>query len=86
MGRVVKRFRGHQNSSRHFIRAAFGPTDEKVMGGSEDGSIYIWDVNTAEVDRVLQGHEDVVYQSLWSSVHGVLASCSDDRSILLYQQ
>ena len=86
MGRVVKRFRGHQNSSRHFIRAAFGPTNKKVMGGSEDGSIYIWDVNTAEVDRVLQGHEDVVYQSLWSSVHGVLASCSDDRSILLYQQ
>lgn len=85
MGRVVKRFRGHQNSSRHFIRAVFGPTDEMVMGGSEDGSIYIWDVNTAEVDRVLQGHEDVVYQPLWSSARGVLASCSDDRSIICFK-
>jgi hypothetical protein len=85
MGRVVKRFRGHQNSSRHFIRACFGPTDDMVMGGSEDGSIYMWDVNSVEVVRVLHGHTDVVYQSLWSRTKGVLASCSDDRVVATWR-
>jgi len=35
MNRQVKRFRGHQNTSRNFVRAAFGAQEALVIGGSE---------------------------------------------------
>ena len=30
------------------------------MSGSEDGKVWLWDLQTREVVQVLQGHEDIV--------------------------
>jgi len=31
----MRRFRGHQNTAKNFVRAAFGPREKLVVGGSE---------------------------------------------------
>jgi hypothetical protein len=33
--RPIRRFKGHQNTSKNFVRASFGPDDSLVVGGSE---------------------------------------------------
>ena len=31
----MRRFKGHQNTSKNFVRAGFGPDESLVVGGSE---------------------------------------------------
>ena len=33
--KAVVRYKGHQNTSKNFVRANFGPNEEYVIGGSE---------------------------------------------------
>eukprot|EP01135_Chromosphaera_perkinsii_P008304 Nk52_evm1s1253 gene=Nk52_evmTU1s1253 len=81
MLRSLKRFRGHQNTSKNFIKAGFGPTSSLISSGSEDGIVHIWDVNSGTLVQRLRGHEGIVYSSLWNAKQSLLASCSDDGII-----
>ncbi len=55
MLRPLKRFKGHQNTSKNFIRSSFAHTS-LLVGGSEDGLIYMWDQESSEVLQTLEGH------------------------------
>jgi len=80
MIRPVRRFRGHQNTSKNFIRASF-LNDSLIVGGSEDGVIYIWDTDTGDLIQKLRGHTETVYCSVWNSNQSMLCSCSDDNTL-----
>jgi len=80
MIRPVRRFRGHQNTSKNFIRASF-LNDSLIVGGSEDGVIYIWDTDTGDLIQKLRGHSETVYCSVWNSNQSMLCSCSDDNTL-----
>ncbi|KAN0061936.1 hypothetical protein ACQY0O_005931 [Thecaphora frezii] len=55
MLRPLQRFKGHQNTSKNFIRSSFAHTS-LLVGGSEDGMIYMWDQESSEVLQTLEGH------------------------------
>ncbi|SPO38984.1 related to TAF5 - subunit of TFIID and SAGA complexes [Pseudozyma flocculosa] len=55
MLRPLKRFKGHQNTSKNFIKSSFAHTS-LLVGGSEDGRIYMWDQESSEVLQTLEGH------------------------------
>lgn len=78
MTRALCRFKGHQNTSKNFVRCAFGPKESVVVGGSEDGLVYIWDVATTDVMRKLGAAGGAVYVATWNARQGLLASCSHD--------
>eukprot|EP00124_Ichthyophonus_hoferi_P004443 Ihof_evm2s489 gene=Ihof_evmTU2s489 len=73
MMRPIQRFRGHQNTSKNFIRSGFGPTRHLVTGGSEDGNIPIWDINTGNMLQILPGHRGTVYNAVWNPGQSLLA-------------
>ncbi|KAI8804757.1 WD40-repeat-containing domain protein [Cladochytrium replicatum] len=77
MLRPIRRFKGHQNTSKNFIRAGFAGT-ALVVGGSEDGVVYMWDIENANVLQTLKGHDGVVYSAVWNAQQSLLCSCSDD--------
>lgn len=79
--RPAKRFRGHQNTSKNFIRASFGPQEALVVGGSEDGIVYIWDIETESLLQKLTGHAGEVYDVKWNKNASLLASCSHDQTV-----
>jgi len=60
-GRAIGRFKGHQNTAKNFIRCTFGPSESLVIGGSEDGNVYIWDIETGFVLQKLP-HKGLVYR------------------------
>lgn len=74
----IRRFKGHQNTSKNFIRSEFGPKDRLIVGGSEDGYVYMWDVDTEEVVGTLGPANGPVYSAVWNARKGLLASCSHD--------
>ena len=77
----IMRFKGHQNTSKNFIGASFGAKQEVVIGGSEDGCVYIWSVSDGKVLERLEGHDGVVYSASWNERQCLIASCSHDASV-----
>ena len=77
--------KGHQNSWKHFVRARFGPGDKTVVGGSDDGRIYVWDVVTGQVIDKKTAHPMGVFDVVWSSHSHWFASCGEDNTVLLWE-
>ena len=78
---LPKRFKGHQNTSKNFVTAGFGPSERLIVGGSEDGAVYLWDAETTNFLQRLEGHTDIVYQTAWNNAQSLLASCSHDGTV-----
>lgn len=77
--RISRRLRGHQNTCKSFVRSRFGPGDGMVVGGSEDGCVYIWDAKKGGVVQRLVGHDGAVFDAVWNN--HVLTSGADDTTI-----
>ena len=57
--------------------------DGRLVSGSRDKSIIIYNKETYKPDLIIKEHSDMVcYITQLSS--GILASCSNDHSIILY--
>lgn len=86
LARPIRRFKGHQNTSKNFVRASFGPDESLVVGGSEDGLVYIWDAATGEILQRLGSHSpdchtDIAYRAVWNAHQSLLVSCSHDCTV-----
>lgn len=57
----MKTYQGHTNQ-KYSISGAFGIHQDEafIISGSEDGSIFIWDVTSKKVLQKLEGHDGVV--------------------------
>ena len=66
-GRCVKTYQGHTNG-KYSIGGAFGMYDNKesteqrsfAVSGSEDGSLFVWDVQSKAILQRIEGHDGVV--------------------------
>eukprot|EP00158_Paraphelidium_tribonemae_P006014 Partr_v1_DN27631_c0_g1_i4_m65018 putative WD40 len=83
MIRPTRRFKGHQNTSKNFIRASFA-SNSLVVSGSEDGRVNVWDIERSEPLRRLGGHEGAVYMAAWNASQNKWISCSDDRTLKMW--
>jgi WD40 repeat protein len=79
--RPIQRFKGHQNTAKNVVRASFGPREAFVLGGSEDGAVYIWDVATGRLLEKLAGHTGVTYNAKWHEKQALMASSSHDGTV-----
>ncbi|PRP88502.1 hypothetical protein PROFUN_03219 [Planoprotostelium fungivorum] len=83
--RPVTRFKGHQNTTKNFVRCSFGADETLVLGGSEDGCVYIWDIESGDLLQKLQGHTNMVYSAVWNKNQMLAASCSQDGTIKTWE-
>ena len=83
-GGALQRYKGHQNSRLSFVRAGFGPAEALVVGGSEDGRVFLWDTESGGVLGKMAGHGGPVFSAVWCDAAGRLASCSDDGTVRLW--
>jgi WD40 repeat protein len=77
----IQRFKGHQNTAKNIVRASFGPREAFVLGGSEDGRVYVWDVVTGKLLETLPGHRGVTYNAKWHEKQALMASSSHDGTV-----
>lgn len=79
--RPLQRFKGHQNTAKNIVRASFGPRESFVLGGSEDGFVYVWEEATGKLLERLSGHCGVTYNAHWHEKQALLASSSHDGTV-----
>ncbi|KAG6882797.1 hypothetical protein C0993_009144 [Termitomyces sp. T159_Od127] len=86
-GRLSRKYTG-QRQRHHVIRSCFGGFDGNfVASGSEDSNVYIWHRDTGALIETLAGHgEGSVNSVAWNPTnHRILASCSDDHTIRIWE-
>ena len=67
------------------IGAAFSPDGKTVAAGSVDGTVYLYDINTGELKRILSEHKDHVIHLAFSPDGKILATTSyEDETICLW--
>ena len=83
--RCTKTYTGHANS-KFCIFSAFAvanPRRHSIVTGSEDGSVYIYDLQRRSVRQVLSGHTDAVLAVAAHDTREILASggMTDDKTV-----
>ena len=83
--RISKRLRGHQNTSKNFIRTRFGPGSALAVGGSEDGKVHVWDTDKGSLLQTLTGISHECECGVWVPVRCMgVGHCSACPSPLHY--
>lgn len=73
-GTLVAEFFGFQNNLKSSLEVSFTPDSKSVIGGSEDGIIYIWDIEKRIEVCKLEGHMKPVTHVKFSPTHVMMAS------------
>ena len=83
--RLTKTMSGHsQGAEKSLSRGCWSRDGLYVAGGSIDRCVYIWDTATRKIAQRLGGHSGTVTQVTMGD-NNSMASCSNDRTIILSQ-
>ena len=63
---------------------AFSPDGRRIVSGSSDKSVRVWDSSTGEVQNVLEGHTDLVQSVAFSPDGRCIVSGSSDKSVWVW--
>lgn len=64
---------------------AWDVDNETLITGSSDGNLHWWNTNSAEVIAVRGGHEGMIHAIRFNPERTMLASCSNDGAIVLWE-
>lgn len=84
-GTFLQKARKHQAG---ILSCDYSPDDNKVFAtASEDRTVGVWEIQGPKMLRTeITGHKSVVFQVCFSSDKVTLASCSNDKSIMLWNR
>ncbi|KAH6845648.1 hypothetical protein B0I37DRAFT_356096 [Chaetomium sp. MPI-CAGE-AT-0009] len=82
MWRLRRTIEGHSSSYVHWV--AISPDSTVLASASADCTIRLWDIETGQLQRTLEGHSEPVYSVTFSPDSTVLASASADCTARLW--
>lgn len=84
-GMFLQKARKHQAG---ILSCDFSPDDSHVFAtGSEDKTVGVWEIQGPKMMRTeITGHKSVVFQVCFSPDKITLASCSNDKTIMLWNR
>jgi WD40 repeat protein/formylglycine-generating enzyme required for sulfatase activity len=63
---------------------AWSPNGERIVTGSADGTINVWDATTGRETFTIRGHQDTVTSVAWSPDGDRILSGSDDKTVRVW--
>lgn len=83
-GKLLNSFTGHQQR-KYRIESTFSEDEAHVLSGSEDAKVYVWDLVSGEIVKVLEGHTSAVTSLSQHPKNQMLLSGSADGTIKLWE-
>lgn len=84
--KFIKTYTGHANSQ-YSVSSAFSVTNGKrIVSGSEDNCVYMWELNSRKLLQKLEGHTEPVMSVACHPTENLIASGSLDKSIRIWAQ
>ncbi|KAJ1908790.1 hypothetical protein IWQ60_011524 [Tieghemiomyces parasiticus] len=80
----LRSFQGHGNVTTIKGVNYYGPNDEYVVSGSDDGNLFIWDQRTGALRQILQGDSDVVNVTQGHPTLPFLAVSGIDNTVKIF--
>ena len=78
-GKNLNKFNGHSN----FVNCVvFSPDNLKIVSGSDDDTVIIWDANTGQKLNQLKGHSEWIKSVAFSPDNQKIVSGSDNNIII----
>src|SRR5262245_3451060 len=68
-----------------FNSVTWSPDSRMIVTGSDDSNIRLWDIESGELVRTLEGHQAAVGSVAWSGDGQWLASGADDRTVRVWE-
>jgi WD40 repeat protein len=84
MRRTGEQLRELQGHTRTVTSVAFSPDGSRIVSGSLDSSVRVWDARTGEHLRELQGHTDSIWSVAFSPDGNRIVSGSYDKSVRVW--
>lgn len=81
---ATRSFRGHCNVKTVKDVNYFGPDDDFVVSGSDDGNLFIWDARTSELVNILEGDGEVVNVVQGHPYETMLAVSGIDHTVKIF--
>jgi WD40 repeat protein len=72
----------HRGDTFHSV--TWSPDSRMLATGSDDNNIRLWDIESGELVRTLEGHQGSVWSVAWSGDGQWLASGTGDRTVRLW--
>ena len=79
--KLLKNLIGH---SGYVYSVAYSPDGTKIISGSMDGTIKIWNANTGQCLKTLKGHSEYIYSVAFSPDGRRIVSGSNDKTIKIW--
>lgn len=73
-GKLLAEFGGFINQTGGYLEASFTPDSKSIVGGSEDGTIFLWDIEKRIEICKLEGHIKPSRHVKFSPTHVMMAS------------
>ena len=84
--KYIKTYTGHANSQ-YSVSSAFSVTNGKrIVSGSEDNCVYMWELNSRKLLQKLEGHTESIMSVACHPTENLIASGSLDKSIRIWTQ
>jgi len=69
----------------NWAKSSFSPDGSFIVAGSHDGNIFVWNTNSARVDRSLRGHSVAVAAVSWSYNGMQMYSADKDKTVIIWE-
>ena len=79
--KCLETLKGH---SYGVLSVSYSPDGTKIISGSGDETVKIWDANTGECLKTLKGHLDIIWSVAYSPDSTKIISGSDDETIKIW--
>jgi len=66
------------------LSVVYAPDGKQIATGSRDNAVRLWDVDTGECYKILNGHTNWVREVVYSPQGDQLASASDDHTVRVW--
>lgn len=82
--RLTKVYSGHQHDLQQWLlKCAWSPDGTRITSGSSDNFVYVWDVQSGQIQYKLPGHKAAVMEVDFHPQEPIIVSASQDKQIFL---